>query len=90
MDKDARIFVAGHRGLVGSALVKSLRAGGWNKLLLRTSSELDLRDEAATEAFFAREKPQYVFLAAAKVSASSPTRAIRSSSCRRTWRSRTT
>lgn len=67
MDKDARIFVAGHRGLVGSALVKSLRAGGWNQLLLRTSSELDLRDEAATEAFFAREKPQYVFLAAAKV-----------------------
>ena len=67
MDKDARIFVAGHRGLVGSALVKALRAGGWNQLLLRTSSELDLRDEAATEAFFAREKPQYVFLAAAKV-----------------------
>ena len=67
MDKNAKIFVAGHRGLVGSALVKSLRAGGWNKLLLRTSSELDLRDEAATEAFFAREKPQYVFLAAAKV-----------------------
>ncbi len=67
MDKDARIFVAGHRGLVGSALVKSLQAGGWNKLLLRTSSELDLRDEAATEAFFASEKPDYVFLAAAKV-----------------------
>ena len=67
MDKDARIFVAGHRGLVGSALVKALRAGGWDRLLLRTSSELDLRDEKATEAFFAEEKPEYVFLAAAKV-----------------------
>ena len=67
MDKEARIFVAGHRGLVGSALVKSLRAGGWHNLLLRTSAELDLRDETATEAFFASEKPDYVFLAAAKV-----------------------
>lgn len=67
MDKDARIFVAGHRGLVGSALVKALRAGGWDNLLLRTSSELNLRDAAATEAFFSSEKPEYVFLAAAKV-----------------------
>lgn len=67
MDKDASIFVAGHRGLVGSALVKALTAGGWNNLRLKTSAELDLRDAAATEAFFAREKPRYVFLAAAKV-----------------------
>lgn len=67
MDKQARIYVAGHRGLVGSALVKALQSGGWSSLLLRTSSELDLRDEKATEAFFAQNKPQYVFLAAAKV-----------------------
>jgi GDP-L-fucose synthase len=67
MDKQARIFVAGHRGLVGSAIVQALRAGGWTNLRLRTSAELDLRDPAATDAFFAAEKPQYVFLAAAKV-----------------------
>ncbi|MGE0315579.1 MAG: GDP-L-fucose synthase family protein [Lautropia sp.] len=67
MDKSARIFVAGHRGLVGSALVKALRAGGWQNLLLRASADLDLRDAQATEAFFADHQPQYVFLAAAKV-----------------------
>ncbi len=67
MDKSARIFVAGHRGLVGSALVKALRVGGWERLLLRGSAELDLRDAQATEAFFTSEKPDYVFLAAAKV-----------------------
>ena len=67
MDKGARIFVAGHRGLVGSAIVRALGVGGWTDLRLRTSAELDLRDPTATDAFFAREKPQYVFLAAAKV-----------------------
>ena len=67
MDKHARIYVAGHRGLVGSAIVRNLRAKGYTNLLLRTHAELDLTDAAATEAFFAAEKPEYVFLAAARV-----------------------
>ncbi len=67
MDKHAKIYVAGHRGLVGSAIVRHLRNEGYENLLLRTSRELDLRDQAATAAFFAEERPEYVFLAAAKV-----------------------
>jgi len=63
----SRIYVAGHRGLVGSALVRALRARGFADLLLRTHAELDLTDQAAVEAFFAAEKPDYVFLAAARV-----------------------
>jgi len=62
-----RIFVAGHRGLVGSALVRRLRKDGADNLLLRTHEELDLTDQAQVEHFFATEKPNYVFLAAAKV-----------------------
>ena len=67
MNKDAKIYVAGHRGLVGSALVRCLRAKGYNNLVLRTHAELELRDQAAVRAFFAKEKPEYVLLAAAKV-----------------------
>ncbi|QWV92665.1 GDP-L-fucose synthase [Geomonas oryzisoli] len=67
MENDAKIFVAGHRGLVGSALVRELERRGYNNLVLRKSSELDLRDQAATRAFFESERPEYVFLAAAKV-----------------------
>lgn len=67
MDKRAKIYVAGHRGLVGSAIVRNLRAKGYDNLLLRTHAELDLTEQQATEAFFAAEKPEYVFLAAAKV-----------------------
>lgn len=67
MDRNARIYVAGHRGLVGSAIVRKLTAEGYGNLLLRTSGELDLRDQAAVAAFFAAERPDYVFLAAAKV-----------------------
>ena len=67
MDQQARIFVAGHRGLVGAALVRRLHAGGYNNLLLRTHAELDLTDEPATRAFFEAERPDHVFLAAAKV-----------------------
>lgn len=67
MKSDARIYVAGHRGLVGSAIVRRLEASGFGNLLLRTHAELDLTDDRATRAFFAAEKPEYVFLAAAKV-----------------------
>jgi GDP-L-fucose synthase len=67
MEKDAKIYVAGHRGMVGSAIVRALQKQGYTNLLLRTSKELDLRWQAAVEAFFAAEKPVYVFLAAAKV-----------------------
>ena len=67
MDLESRIYVAGHRGLVGSALVRRLEKAGYRNLLLRTSSELDLRDGAAVARFFARERPDYVFLAAARV-----------------------
>jgi GDP-L-fucose synthase len=67
MNPDAAIFVAGHRGLVGSALVRRLRAAGCARLLLRSRAELDLTDQRAVAEFFAREHPQYVFLAAARV-----------------------
>ena len=67
MDRNAKIYVAGHRGLVGSALVRELERQGYANLVLRKSSELDLRDQAATLAFFRAERPEYVFLAAAKV-----------------------
>jgi GDP-L-fucose synthase len=67
MDTASRIYVAGHRGLVGSAIVRNLQARGYGSLILRTHAELDLSDTARTEAFFAAEKPRYVFLAAAKV-----------------------
>ena len=67
MTPDTRIFVAGHRGLAGSALLRVLRAGGYRNLVTRTHAELDLTSQPAVEAFFAAEKPDYVFLAAAKV-----------------------
>jgi len=67
MDKDAKIYLAGHRGLVGSALLRQLQAEGYGNLVLRTSSQLDLRDQGATSAFFQQERPEYVLLAAAKV-----------------------
>ena len=67
MDKHAKIFIAGHRGMVGSALVRCLQAEGYCNLLLRTRSELDLRNQAAVEGFFRAEQPEYVFLAAATV-----------------------
>jgi GDP-L-fucose synthase len=67
MHPEARIHVAGHRGLVGSALVRQLHARGYRKLLLRTHAELDLTDARATAAFYERERPEYVFLAAARV-----------------------
>jgi GDP-L-fucose synthase len=64
---DSRIYVAGHRGLVGSALMRRLQAGGYRNLVTRTHAELDLVSQAAVREFFAAEKPEYVFLAAARV-----------------------
>lgn len=67
MNKDSVIYVAGHTGLVGSAITGILRSKGYNNLLLKTIDELDLTDQAAVDHFFATEKPEYVFLAAARV-----------------------
>ncbi|MDX8377442.1 MAG: GDP-L-fucose synthase [Mariprofundales bacterium] len=67
MDKHAKIYIAGHRGLAGSAIVRRLQTMGFDNLLMRTSKELDLRNQNAVNNFFANEKPAYVFLAAAKV-----------------------
>lgn len=67
MDKNAAIYVAGHRGMVGSAIVRQLEKEGYHNLILRTSKELDLRRQDQVESFFENEKPDYVFLAAAKV-----------------------
>ena len=67
MEKSAKIYIAGHRGMVGSAIERKLRAEGYDNLIARTSSELDLRNQQAVNAFFDLEKPDYVILAAAKV-----------------------
>ena len=67
LQPDSRIYVAGHRGLVGGAILSRLQAAGHTNLITRTSRELDLRDQAAVRDFFAAERPQFVFLAAAKV-----------------------
>ncbi|WP_460637417.1 GDP-L-fucose synthase [Larkinella harenae] len=67
MNQTSKIYVAGHRGMVGSALVRALQAKGYQNIITRTSSELDLRNQAAVADFFADERPDYVFLAAAKV-----------------------
>ena len=67
MEKNAKIYVAGHRGLVGSAIVRGLKAKGYTNIIGRTHKELDLMDGVAVEEFFKTEKPEYVFLAAAKV-----------------------
>ncbi len=67
LEKNAKIFVAGHRGMVGSAILRKLQAEGYTNLITRTSAELDLRNQQAVADFFKQEKPEYVFLAAAKV-----------------------
>ena len=67
LDTTSKIYVAGHRGMVGSAIVRRLQAEGFDNLILRTRQELDLTDQAAVDAFFADERPEFVFLAAAKV-----------------------
>ena len=65
--REAKIWVAGHRGLVGSGIVRALWARGYERIVTRTSAELDLREQAAVRAFYAAERPEYVFVAAAKV-----------------------
>lgn len=67
MEKESKIYVAGHRGMVGSAIIRELRRQGYDNIITRTHSELDLTDQHAVNRFFAAEKPEYVFLAAAKV-----------------------
>ncbi len=67
MNKDSKIYIAGHRGMVGSAIVRRLEADGYRNLITRTSADLDLRRQADVEDFFRKEKPEYVVLAAAKV-----------------------
>lgn len=67
MEKNSKIYVAGHRGMVGSAIVRELKRQGYDNILTRTRQELDLTRQEAVEAFFEAEKPEYVFLAAAKV-----------------------
>lgn len=67
MQRDSHIYVAGHRGLVGSAIVRRLKAGGYSNLLSRTHADLDLTDQVAVNNFFESQRPEYVFLAAAKV-----------------------
>lgn len=67
MEKSSKIYIAGHRGMVGSAIVRRLEENGYTNIICRTSTELDLRNQAAVEKFFEEEKPEYVFLAAAKV-----------------------
>ncbi|SEH06212.1 NAD-dependent epimerase/dehydratase family protein [Candidatus Venteria ishoeyi] len=67
MNKQDKVYIAGHRGLVGSALVRCLEGNGFDNLLLRTHAELDLTSQAAVTHFFQQEKPDYVILAAAKV-----------------------
>ena len=65
MEKDSKIYVAGHRGMVGSAIVRELQRQGYTNIITRTHSELDLIDQRAVDTFFEEERPEYVFLAAA-------------------------
>ena len=67
MEKNSKIYIAGHRGLVGSAIVKSLKEKGYTNLIYKIHEELDLMNQAEVEAFFQKEKSEYVVLAAAKV-----------------------
>lgn len=67
MEKDSKIYIAGHRGMVGSGILRKLQKEGYTNFVLSTSKEVDLRNQKAVESFFAEEKPEYVFLAAAKV-----------------------
>ena len=80
----SKIFITGHRGMVGSALVRRLQAGGYTNILTRSRTELDLLDQRAVQAFLAEEKPDYLFIAAARVGASRPTTSTAPTSSTRT------
>ena len=67
MDKNSKIYIAGHRGLVGSAIVRNLESKGFNNIICRTHKELDLTNQVEVRDFFEKERPEYVFLAAAKL-----------------------
>ena len=67
MNKTSKIYIAGHRGMVGSAILRNLQSKGFTNFVLRTSKELDLKNQKEVESFFEKEQPEYVFLAAAKV-----------------------
>lgn len=67
MNSESKIYVAGHRGMVGSAIVRELKRQGYTNIITRTHAELDLTDQRGVERFFEEERPEYVFLAAAKV-----------------------
>jgi nucleoside-diphosphate-sugar epimerase len=67
MEKNAKIFVTGHRGMVGSAIVRRLQSGGYTNIVTRTHAEVDLLDQRAVHAFLAAEAPDYVYVAAARV-----------------------
>ena len=67
MDKNSKIFIAGHNGMVGSSILRHYKAGGWNNIVVRSSKELDLRDQKSVRTFFETEKPELVIIAAAKV-----------------------
>ena len=81
MEKNAKIFVAGHRGMVGSAIVRALEAQGYSNLVTRTRDALDLRRQDDVDRFFAEERPEYVFLAAAKVGGIAANAAADAASC---------
>lgn len=72
MNKNSKIYIAGHRGLVGSAIHRKLMKDGYTNLVVRASKELDLRDKGQVDSFFKEEKPEFVFVAAAKVGGSLP------------------
>ena len=67
MDLHSKIYIAGHKGMVGSAILRNLQKKGFSNFVFKPSSELDLRNQAAVNSFFEKEKPEYVFIAAAKV-----------------------
>ena len=90
MNKGSKIYIAGHNGLVGSAIRKNLQEKGYTNLIGRSHGELDLLDGAAVKAFFEKEKPEYVFLAAAYVGGIVANNTYRADLSTRTSRSRTT